>query len=101
MSTFTNETDSNKSARLDLKTNHELKSMLEDAAVFSGTSLTGFILAAAADKAREVMNHHNNTVLSSAAWAKLNAVIENSSREVTPGMKALFKKERRPNGDPI
>lgn len=101
MSTFTKNTVLNKSARLDLKTNQELKSLLEDAAAFSGTNLTGFILAAATDKAREVINHHNNTVLSSVAWSRLNALIESPPKEVSPGMKALFNKERLSNGDPI
>ena len=53
-----------KPARLDLKTNQDFKTQLEEAAVLSGVNLTAFILNAAAEKAREVMNFHTNTVLS-------------------------------------
>ena len=82
-----------KTARLDLKTNQNLKTQLEEAAVLSGVNLTAFILTAAAEKAREVKRFHDNTVLSNTAWRKLTDILENPPTEVTPSMQALFEKE--------
>ncbi|MEC8326817.1 MAG: DUF1778 domain-containing protein [Pseudomonadota bacterium] len=99
MSTTIEKTVLNKSARLDLKTNQQLKAQLEDAAAFSGVSLTAFILSAASDKAREVMEFHSNTVLSLNAWNNLNKAIDNPPTEVTAGMRALFKEDPLKNGE--
>lgn len=91
----------NKSARLDLKTNQQFKNQLEEAAALSGVNLTAFILSAAAEKAREVMVFHTNTVLSSTGWEKLSEILENPPREVTPAMRALYNKEPIVHGDPM
>lgn len=92
---------SNKSARLDLKTTQQLKSQLEEAAALSGVNLTAFILTSAAEKAREIVSFHSNTILSNSAWSKLNDILENPPKDITPAMRALYAKEQIPNGDPI
>lgn len=46
-------------ARLNLKTNRHCKQQLEKAAELSGMTLTGFVIMAACDKAREVLAHFN------------------------------------------
>lgn len=90
-----------KPARLDLKTNQIFKTQLEEAAVLSGVNLTAFILNAAAEKAREVMSFHANTVLANTAWSRLTDILENPPKEVTPTMQALYSKEYLPNGGTI
>lgn len=90
-----------KSARLDLKTNQQLKLQLEKAAAFSGVNLTAFILTAAAEKAREVVSFHNNTILSNPAWDKLNEILESPPKEITPAMRALYSKRHVSHGEPV
>lgn len=101
MSTLHNMNLQDRSARLDLKTNQQLKSQLEKAAAFSGVNLTAFILTAAAEKAREVVSFHNNTILSNTAWNNLNEILESSPKEITPAMRALNSKRPIPHGEPV
>lgn len=101
MSTLNKKELLTKSARLDLKTNQNLKNQLEEAATLSGVNLTAFILTAAAEKAREVVQFHSNTILSNTAWSKLNEILENPPKEMTPAMRALHSKEHLYHGDPI
>ncbi|EKB0630882.1 MULTISPECIES: type II toxin-antitoxin system TacA family antitoxin [Vibrio] len=83
-----------KPARLDLKTNQYFKAQLEEAAALSGVNLTAFILSAAAEKVRQVKEFHSHTLLSSSAWDRLNGIIENPRKEVTPSMRALYSQEK-------
>ncbi len=53
-----------KNARVELKTTHELKQMLNQAATLSGVDLTAFVLSSAEEKARYVIEHHDSLSLS-------------------------------------
>ncbi|WP_414933070.1 DUF1778 domain-containing protein [Vibrio europaeus] len=92
---------SGKSARLDLKTNQLVKSQLEEAAMLSGVNLTAFILNAASEKAREVMQFNSSTLLSDTAWDSLNEILDNPPTKATPQLRALVKRRRTNDGRSI
>lgn len=82
-----------KSARLELRSTPEQKSMIERAASLMGESVTSFVLSTVLRDARRVIHEHNVTVLSLADWSRFIAILE-SDEEPAPALTEAVKKYR-------
>ena len=82
---------SGKSARIEIKTTPDVKSILEHAASVKGVSLTAFLLSVAQDKAQQVIESSHVTKLSKASWDALDKAMEQPA-EPTPALKELMKR---------
>ncbi|HCV03722.1 MAG TPA: DUF1778 domain-containing protein [Pseudoalteromonas sp.] len=83
----------NRHARIDIKTSHDVKKQLEEAASESGLSLTAFILNQAVESARELLRDREVTRLNKTAWAALNRAIA-SPAPANDALRELMKEER-------
>lgn len=61
----------------DIEVSYSVKEMLTKAAEIDGCSLTALIVQAAIDKAREILQNHQEVVLSPSEWDSLMATLEN------------------------
>jgi uncharacterized protein (DUF1778 family) len=66
-----------KNARLELRSTEKQKQILEIAASVVGQSLTGFVLAAAVERALGIIREHAATTLSLRDWKALQELIAN------------------------
>lgn len=62
--------------RFDIRLPATAKQMLLQAAALSGSSLTGLVLNAALDKAREIMNSHQQFALDTTEWQRFLESLE-------------------------
>jgi uncharacterized protein (DUF1778 family) len=63
--------------RFDIRLPAEAKQLLAQAADISGNTLTGLVLNAALDKAREILEAHRHFALSAEEWRDFTATLEN------------------------
>lgn len=61
----------------DIEVSYSVKEMLTKAAEIDGCSLTTLIVQAAIDKAREILQSHQEIVLSPSEWDSFMAILEN------------------------
>ena len=64
-------------ARMEFKTTEPVKSMLIEAASMSGVDLTAFVINAAAERARAVLEEHARIKLDAEALARFAAALAN------------------------
>lgn len=78
-----------KTARMELKTTHDAKEMLNQAAILDGMDLTSFVLSSAIEKARRVLADHTSISLTKEGQATLARLLMNPP-EPTEAMKTLM-----------
>ena len=83
--------------RLEMRLSPQQKGLLERAAVLSGQPLTGFALSHLLDRAREVVEKHERTVLSGRDFARFLKLIDATS-EPAPALKAAVRRHRKFHG---
>jgi uncharacterized protein (DUF1778 family) len=90
-----------KSARLELRSTPEQKSMIERAASLMGESVTSFVLSTVLRDARRVIHEHSVTELSLDDWARFTAILESDEMPtpaLTEAAKAYRKRVRTSDG---
>jgi uncharacterized protein (DUF1778 family) len=64
-----------KAARMELKTTHDAKELLNQAATLDGMDLTSFVLGSAIERARKVLSDHAIIALSKSGQATLAGLL--------------------------
>ncbi len=62
--------------RFDIRLPANAKQMLMQAAEISGNTLTGLVLNAALDKAREILSEHRHFMLNAEEWRRFTATLD-------------------------
>ena len=86
---MTTVTTNRKEARMELKTTSEAKELLGRAAAMSGLGMTAFVIGAALERARGVIEDHSSIVLSIAGQRRFAELMANPPRQPTEAMKRL------------
>lgn len=89
MTTATATATQHKDARMELKTNGETKDLLMKAAVMSGMDTSAFVLGAAVERARDVVDDHSAIRLSMAGQRRFADLMANPPSTPTDAMKRL------------
>jgi uncharacterized protein (DUF1778 family) len=76
--------------RFDIRLPANAKRLLVEAADISGNTLTGLVLNAALDKAREILEAHRHFMLSTEEWQQFTHTLENPP-EPTDVLKAAWR----------
>jgi len=76
--------------RFDIRLPANAKRLLVEAAEVSGNTLTGLILNAALDKARDILQTHRHFTLSAAEWQAFVATLD-APPEPNPALKAAWR----------
>ncbi|WP_245880232.1 DUF1778 domain-containing protein [Superficieibacter electus] len=84
-----------KSARVELKTNPELKALLREAAAAAGLDLSAFILNAALERAENVLDNQRRRQLSAQSWQQLNQLL---AEPAAPTLALQELMQRKNNG---
>ena len=63
--------------RFDIRLPANAKQLLLQAAGISGNTLTGLVLNAALDKAREILQSHQHFVLNAEEWQRFTTMLDN------------------------
>lgn len=79
-----------KDSRFDTKMNSGLKEMLKIASTLEGMDLSAFIISAATQKAREVIQHSQSLSLNTNEYKKFMSIIDNPPK-ATKELKDLMK----------
>lgn len=79
--------------RFDIRLPANAKQMLVRAADISGNTLTGLVLNAALDKAREILQSHQHFMLSTEEWHQFTGALENPP-EPNDALKAAWRDYR-------
>lgn len=78
-----------KPARMELKTTHDAKELLNQAATLDGMDLTSFVLGPAIERARQVLSDHAIIALSKSGQATLAGLLAKPPKP-TEAMKQLM-----------
>ena len=78
-----------KPARMELKTTHDAKELLNQAAALDGMDLTSFVLGPAIERARKVLSDHAIIALSKSGQATLAGLLAKPPKP-TEAMKQLM-----------
>lgn len=91
---------SQRDERIDLRLSGEIKTLLARAASYSGMSLSGFLLSAAADKARQVVAEQEMLTLSARDWETFLAALD-QTEQPRPKLEAAARRyqNRRTGAD--
>ncbi|MDA3907881.1 MAG: DUF1778 domain-containing protein [Sulfurimonas sp.] len=81
---------SSKDSRFDTKINSGLKEMLKVASMLEGVDLSAFIISAATQKAREIIQHSESLTLNSDEYKKFMNIID-KPQKATDDLKNLMK----------
>lgn len=73
--------------RINLRVDHDQEARLRAAAEANGETLTGFLLAAAAERAEEVLDRAGRIALSGAAFDRFVAALEEGDTEPMPTLR--------------
>lgn len=79
--------------RIDLRVSTDLKTLLSRAASYCGMSLSSFLVAIAADRAREVVAEHESLTLSPRDWEAFLSALDNAHRP-RPRLEAAVQRYR-------
>lgn len=93
--TFPGEARSTKSARVELKTNPELKELLREAAAAAGLDLSAFILNAALERAENVLDKQRHRQLAAQSWQQMNQLL---AEPAAPTVALQELMQRKKNG---
>jgi uncharacterized protein (DUF1778 family) len=86
-------TTSHRSRRIDVRVTEEQDALIRQAAALSGRTVTGFLLDAAEESARELIEERRHLVMSDRAFARFAAVLD-APGEVVPELSELFELPR-------
>jgi uncharacterized protein (DUF1778 family) len=84
--------------RIDLRVSAELKTLLSRAASYAGMSLSSFLVAIAADKAKQVVAEHEAMTLSVKDWEALLSALDTADRPRPALEKAARRYRQRQSG---
>lgn len=84
-----------RSQRIDVRVTDEQNAIIREAAAVAGQTVTAFLLAAAEDRARGLLDERRHLVMSKAAFARFAAVLDRPA-EAVPAMTELFGLPRIP-----
>ena len=86
-----------KTDRLEMRLSAEQKELLERAAAITGQPLTGFALSHLLERAQEIMDRHQKTVLSQRDQERFLSILE-SDVEPAPALKAALRRQKSRRG---
>jgi uncharacterized protein (DUF1778 family) len=66
--------------RIDLRLSAEMKTLLARAASYAGMSLSSFLVAIAADRARQIVAEHETLTLTPRDWAAFLTALDDAER---------------------
>lgn len=78
-----------KDRRMELKTSYETKDLLTKAAAMSGMDTSAFVLGAAVERARNVVENHSTIRLSMSGQRRFAELMTNPPSKPTDAMKRL------------
>lgn len=81
--------------RIDVRVSEQQDAMIREAAALAGKTVTGFLLDAAEESAREVFDERRDLVMSKAAFARFAEALD-APAEVVPEMVEMFRLPRIP-----
>jgi len=81
--------------RIDVRVSAEQDAMIREAAALAGQTVTGFLLDAAEDRAREVIDERRDLVMSKATFARFADALD-APGEPVPELVELFRLPRIP-----
>ena len=87
--------------RIDLRVSAELKTLLAQAASYSGMSLSGFLVSSASERAKEVVAKRETLTLTTRDWRAFLSSLEKTERR-RPKLEAAAKRylsRRTPRGE--
>lgn len=84
-----------KTDRLEMRLSPEQKELLERAAALTGQPLTGFALSHLIDRAQEILDRHQKTVLSRRDQELFLGILESDAEPVSALKRALSRQKRR------
>jgi uncharacterized protein (DUF1778 family) len=79
--------------RIDVRVSDEQDTMIREAAALAGQTVTAFLLDAAQNRAREVLDERRDLVMSKAAFARFAEAL-NAPGEPVPELTELFRLPR-------
>lgn len=82
-----------RSRRIDVRVSDEQDTLIRQAAALKGQTVTGFLLDAAQERARELMDERRHVVLSDRAFERFAAALDTPG-EVVPELRELFELPR-------
>ena len=86
-----------RSRRIDVRITDEQDAMIREAATLAGQTVTAFLLGAAQDRARELLDERRHIVLSAQAFERFAAELDEPGQPV-PELAELFGLARIPAG---
>jgi uncharacterized protein (DUF1778 family) len=78
-----------RSRRIDVRVTDEQDAIIREAAAAAGQTVTAFLLSAAEDRARQILDERRHLVMSDRAFAAFTAALDAPS-EIVPAMSELF-----------
>jgi uncharacterized protein (DUF1778 family) len=78
-----------RSRRIDVRVTHEQDALIREAASAAGQTVTAFLLTAAEERARSVLDERRHLIMSNRAFAALAAALDAPGEHV-PAMGELF-----------
>jgi len=78
-----------RSRRIDVRVTDEQDAIIREAAAAAGQTVTAFLLSAAEDRARQILDERRHLVMSDRAFAAFTAALDAPGEEV-PAMRDLF-----------
>jgi uncharacterized protein (DUF1778 family) len=80
---------STRSQRIDVRVTDEQNAIIREAAAVTGQTVTAFLLSAAEERARSLLDERRHLVMSTAAFAQFTAALDTPGAAV-PAIGALF-----------
>ncbi len=81
--------------RIDVRVSEQQDAMIREAAALAGKTVTGFLLYAAEESAREVFDERRDLVMSKAAFERFAEALD-APAEIVPEMVEMFRLPRIP-----
>jgi len=66
--------------RMDLRTSPEIKALIARAAATSGVSLSAFLIAAAQERAKQILSESETLILSPSDWEAFFSALDNAEK---------------------
>jgi uncharacterized protein (DUF1778 family) len=84
---------STRSRRIDVRVTDAQDALIREAAALAGETVTGFLLGAAQERARELLDERRHLIVSDQAFARLAAALDAPAQTV-PELTELFQLPR-------
>jgi uncharacterized protein (DUF1778 family) len=85
-----------RSQRIDVRVTDEQNAIIREAAAAAGQTVTAFLLSAAEERARNLLDERRHLVMTHATFARFAAALE-APAEAVPAMTELFELPRIPD----